>query len=176
MLLWFWNRLQGMYDAGDRSSPDMMIIRAGGEVGVYVYVPVGAGDDVDPNVHSRRVNISDEIPELRRGAEAVAVFDRLRQEGYVRAILGNAGSAVFHDLTGKGRVDIGKFPDPDRRLAEAFEAVRWRVEQDASLTTAQRADRLDSLTKVVTLLNNTAGLGQQVLDQLSHRVGGGGVG
>jgi hypothetical protein len=76
MLLRFWNKLQGAYDKGV-AELNMQIVRGGDQAGVHVWVPVDETDDVDPNIHSRRVNVSDEIPELTRGAEAVAVFDRL---------------------------------------------------------------------------------------------------
>ncbi len=178
MLLWLWNRLQDAYAVGNRSELNVQIERgglmgAGGGLSVLVWVPVGA-DEPDPNVHSRPVSISDEIPELSRGAEAVAVFDRLAREGYIAVSFGKADSAVFHDLTSKGLIDIGKFPDPDRRLAEAFEAARRVVEHDVSLTASERADRLEAIEKILSLLNSVSGLGRQALEMLSHTGGGGG--
>jgi hypothetical protein len=161
MLLWFWNKLQEACESADRSALTISIVRGGSEVGVCVDVPVV---DTDPNIHSRRVNVSDEIPELSRSGEAVAVFERLRLEKYIHAALGPSDSGIFLDLSSKGRVEIGKFPEPGKRLAEAFEAVRQRIEQDRSLTENQRAERLDTLTKVVTLLNSSREIGQSVMD------------
>ena len=180
MLLWFWNRLQEAYEADDRSSLQVQLVRGGITWGgrpmdVHVWVPLAPGDDVDPNVHSRRVSISHEIPELSRGAEAVAVFDRLVRGRYIDATVEPSGAGVFYDLTDKGRIDIGKFPDPDRRLIEAFEAAQRAVEHDGSLTAAERASRLEALSRIIGLLNSVSGLGRQVLDWLPNAGGGGGA-
>lgn len=162
MLLRFWNKLQGAYDKGV-AELNMQIVRGGDQAGVHVWVPVDETDDVDPNIHSRRVNVSDEIPELTRGAEAVAVFDRLWREKLIHANLGPAGSAVFYDLSNKGRVEIGKHPEQGLILAAAFQAVLSNIEQDTSTTDSQRQAWLPALAQMLTVLNNAPELGHKVL-------------
>jgi hypothetical protein len=82
MLLLLWNKLQEAYDRGD-SEVGLMIVRGSDEVGVYVGTP--------------RVSVSDEISELNRPGEAVAVFDRLWQEGYLHGASG-AGDLTWISL------------------------------------------------------------------------------
>ena len=69
LLLLIWNKLQEAYDRGD--SELRVMIRRGGE---------GTGVQLG---YWNTVNVSDEITELRRGGEAVAVFESLRKEGYL---------------------------------------------------------------------------------------------
>lgn len=171
MLLWFWNRLQDAYRKGVGEF-HVQLVRGGDQAGVHVWLPVDETDDMDPNIHSRRVNVSDEIPEVGLGAEAVAVFERLRREQYVHANVGRADSAVFYDLTTKGRVDIGKFPEPGKRLAAAFEAVRRGIEHDTPATDPQRQAWLPALSQMSALLNNAPELGQKVSDALERAAGG----
>jgi hypothetical protein len=167
MLLWFWNKLQDAYGKGV-TDLRVRIDRGGDQAGVYVWVPVDETEDVDPNIHSRVVNVSDEIPELTRGAEAAAVFDRLWREELIHATLGQAGSAVFYDLSNKGRVDIGKHPEQGRMLAAAFEEVLNDIKQDPSTTVSQRQSWLPTLVQVVTLLKNAPELGDEVLEVLAE--------
>lgn len=135
-------------------------------------MPVDETDGMDPNIHSRRINISEEIPELGLGAEAVAVFERLRREQYVHANVGRVDDAIFYDLTSKGRVDIGKLPEPGRRLAEAFDAVLLDIEQDTPTTDPRRQTWLPALSQIAALLNNAPELGQKVSDALERAAGG----
>lgn len=176
MLLWFWNSLQEAYEADDRSSLDVQIVRGGiatgfSEMGVLVWLPAGE-NETDPNVHSRRVNISAEIPELSRGAEAVAVFDQLHREGLIHATLGRGDSAVFYDLSNDGRISIGKFPEPGEKLAAALDAVRLSIEQDTSITETQRQSRLSAVTQTATLLNTIPELGQKAVGALQRVLSG----
>ena len=142
------------------------------EMGVIVWVPVGEGENADPNIHSRPVSISDEITELSRGAEAVAVFDQLYREGLIHATLGKADSAVFHNLSNEGRVQIGKFPEPGKKLAAALDAVRLSIEQNTPATDAQRQSWLSALSQTATLLNTTPELGQKAADALGQLASG----
>jgi len=176
MLLWFWNKIQEAYDAEDRSKLAVQLGRggiawAGIPMDVTVWLPVGP-DEPDPNVHSREVRISEEIPELSRGAEAVAVFDRLVRGGYVAATVDPSGLGSFYDLTDKGRVDIGKFPEPGQKLAAALEAVLVSIEQDTSTTDEQRRSRLSAVVQTVTLLNTMPELGQKAANALERLAGG----
>lgn len=141
-------------------------------MGVLVYLPVGPGEDVDPNVHSRPVNVSDEIPELSRGAEAVAVFEQLYREGLIHATFGRVGSVVFYNLSNEGRVQIGKFPEPGEKFAAALDAVRLSIEQDTSATDTQRQSRLSAVSQTVTLLNTIPELGRKAADALERLAGG----
>ena len=135
-------------------------------------MPVDETDEVDPNIHSREVNVSEEIPELGLGAEAVAVFERLRRKQYIHATVGQVGSGIFYDLATKGHVDIGKFPEPGKKLAAAFEAVRRGIEQDTPTTDPQQRAWLPALSQMSTLLNNAPELGQKVSDALGRAAGG----
>jgi len=164
LLLWFWNTSQEAYDAGDRSALTMQVVQAGSEVGVYVDVPVGP-DYPDPNRHSRRVNISNEISELSRGGEAVAVFERVRREEHIYLDLGPGGSAVFRGLSPAGLFHIGKYPDQARRLIEAFEEVRRGIERDTSSNDPQRGQRLAALAQIVSILNGSQELAHSVVDK-----------
>ncbi len=123
-----------------------MVVRDGDESGVHVGYP-------------ESVAVSDEIPELKRGGEAVAVFERLRRESY---ILGDfdSGSAstietpVLYGLSTKGMVDIGKFPDPDAKFAAAYRAI----EREPSIPESEKRDMLDTLEKTASLANNVGGM------------------
>lgn len=171
MLLWFWNKLQDAYRKGVGEF-HVLLVRGGSQAGVRVFLPVDETDSMDPNIHSREVNVSEEIPELELGAEAVAVFERLRREQYIHANVGRADSGIFYDLTTKGHVDIGKFPEPGRKLAAAFEAVRRGIEQDTPTTDPQRRAWLPALSQMSTLLNSAPELGQKVSDALERAAGG----
>lgn len=176
MLLWSWDKLQEAYDAGDRSSLRVQIdpgFPGISGMGVHVWLPVDPEEEGDPNVHSRRVNVSEEIPELSRGAEAVAVFEQLRREGLIAATIGRANSGAFHDLSNEGRVQIGKFPEPGQKLAAALEAVLVSIEQDPTATDAQRQSRLSVVSQTATLLNTVPELGRKVARALEQMAGGG---
>jgi hypothetical protein len=69
LLLLIWNKLQEAYDSGE-SELRVSISRGGDDTGVRLAYSTMA------------INVSDEIPELKRGGEAVAVFESLRQGGY----------------------------------------------------------------------------------------------
>ncbi len=108
------------------------------------------------------VNVSDEIPELSRGGEAVAVFDLLRREEFLHLGYGrkqNSDGAdtapILYNLSTKGRIDIGKVPDPQTRLAHALAAASRAIEQDQSIPESKRRDVLDAATKLSTLANNS---------------------
>lgn len=126
LLLMFWNKLQEAFDNGE-SELQLVVARGGDQTGVYI----GVGE--------QQKNVSDEIPELRRGGEAVSVFDRLWQERYLHASWGRdtpyntIGTPLVTGLSTKGLVDIGKFPDPDQRLAAALEHVQRTIEEAAFL-------------------------------------------
>ena len=166
MLLLLWNKLQEAYDSGD-SEVRLMIVRGSDEVGVYVGTP--------------RVNVSDEISELSRPGEAVAVFDRLWQEGYLHGGFGRGGpymdiaTGALRGLSTKGLIDIGKFPNPDERMARAFEQAARVLEQNQSIPPAEKRDTLDTIPKTVALLYQVQGLGQAVADRLGP-TGGAGIG
>src|SRR3954465_2955172 len=71
LLLMIWNKLQEAYDSGE-SELRVMVVRADGDnVGVQL------------GYSTMAVNVSEEIPELKRGGEAVAVFESRRQGGYL---------------------------------------------------------------------------------------------
>lgn len=176
MLLWFWNKLQEAYDNGE-SDLRLAVFRGAPHTSVRAYVPVSGSEDMDVNVHSRPVNVSDEIPELKRGGEAVAMFDRLWREEYIDVSFGGhnpfgeANLPILHNLTTKGRIDIGKFPHPDKRVAAALEAVRRSIEQDPH--TPQRRQRLDALEKMISLVNNSREMGAAIINALGQSGSGG---
>ncbi len=164
MLLLLWNKLQKAYDDGD-SELRLYVVRGGPETGVHAGNPA--------------VNVSDEISELSRGGEAISVFDRLWREGYVHVSFGSQSpsfahtSPVLYSLSTAGLIDIGKFPNPDEKLAHAFEAARELLAQEPSIPPDEKRDMLDTVTKVTALLNDVRGLGQAVAQGLGPGVGGG---
>src|SRR5919112_2376246 len=84
MLLFLWNKLQEAFDQGE-SELNLLVVRGGDQAGVQAGYP-------------DQVNVSDEIPELSRGGEAVAVFDRLWREGYIHVGFGSQ-NPTFHNTT-----------------------------------------------------------------------------
>jgi hypothetical protein len=82
--------------------------------------------------------------QLSRGGEAVSVFDWLRREGYIHVdffgmdAMGALAQAALSGLSTKGLIEIGKFPDPDERLARAFERPRSTLTQDSSFPPDKR--------------------------------------
>ncbi len=165
MLLLLWNKLQEAYDSGD-SELRMMVVRGGDQMGLRV-----GGPPME--------NVSDKIAELSRPGEAIAVFDRLWREGYVHVDFGRRGpnvdvsTPILYSLSTEGLIDIGKFPDPDEKLAHAFEEARGLLAQESSIPPDEKQDMLDTMTKVVALLNDVRGLGQAVAQGLGPMVGGG---
>ncbi len=169
LLLLLWNKLQEAYDEGE-SELRLFIRRGGPDAGVEVGYP-------------EAFKVSDEIPELSRGGEAVSVFDRLFREGYVHVGFGSqnpsfeATTPVLYGLSSEGLIDIGKFPNPDERLAQAFAAARDLLAQEPSIPHDEKRDMLDTMEKVISLLNNVRGLGQvvgqKVAEGLGPVVGGG---
>ena len=146
----------------------MFVVRGGGQTRIML------GD------HGAEVNVSDEIPELSRGGEAVAVYDRLRTEGYIHVDYWGVDptneftQAALSGLSTKGLIDVGKFPDPDERLARAFEQARNIVAQDSSIPPDEKQQMLDTVSKLVGILHSGAGLGQIVANNLLPPGGGGG--
>jgi hypothetical protein len=169
LLLLLWNKLQEAYDEGE-SELRLFIRRGGPDAGIEVGYP-------------EAVKVSDEIPELSRGGEAVAVFDRLFREGYVLVGFDSqdrsfeATTPVLYGLSTEGMIDIGKFPDPDERLARAFEVARDLLAQEGSVPPDKKRDMLDTMENVASLLNNVGGLGQLVGRAVAEGLGPGpGVG
>src|SRR5687768_13772560 len=163
LLLLLWNKLQEAYDEGD-SELRVIIARGGPEAQFQVGYPP--------------VNVSYEVPELSRVGEAISVFDRLRKEGYVHIDFGRSGpnvdvaTPVLYGLSSKGLVDIGKLPDPDEKLARAFEEAARLLEQEQSIPPEEKRDMLETISKVVALLNNVQGLGTAVAQGLGPPPGG----
>lgn len=148
LLLLIWNKLQEAYDEGE--SELRVQINRSETVGVYLGYP-------------RTNDVSEEIAELERGGEAVAVFERLRKEGYVHGDFGTGGPSdietpVLYGLTAKGLTDIGKFPDPDARFAAAIAAAYRAIEREPSIPETEKRDMLDTLEKTASLANNVGGL------------------
>jgi len=162
MLLLLWNKHQEAFDSG--GGQVVMSINRGPNMGVRIVHPTG-------------VNVSDEIPELSRGGDAVAVFDRLRNEGYFDVGFGGQSPsapnpmATFYGLTTKGLIDIGKIPDPDRRLAAALMAAHRAIEQDRSIPDPEKRDMLDTLEKMTSLMSNVRGLAQVIFQGWTQGVG-----
>jgi hypothetical protein len=164
MLLFLWNKLQEAYDQGE-SELNLLIVRGGDQAGVQVGNP-------------HQVNVSDEIPELSRGGEAVAVFDRLWREGYIHVGFGDGSptntitTPALYSFSTAGLIDIGKFPDPDERMARAFEEARDLVANDSGIPPDKKTEALDTMSKMIGLFNNVAGLGEWVTRALGPHGGG----
>ena len=159
LLLLVWNKLQEAYDQGE-SELRVTIRRGGGRTGVTLG-------------YLSPVEVSDEIPELERGGEAVAVFERLRKEGYVLGDFGSGGPSdmetpVLYGLSTRGMVDIGKFPDPDARFAAAIEAAHRAIEHTSNIPEEEKRDMLDTLEKTASLANNVGGLTRAFFDGLTR--------
>ena len=75
------------------------------------------------------------------------MFDWLRREGYIHVDffgmdpMGALAQAALSGLSTKGLIEIGKFPDPDERLAHAFERARNTLTQDSSIPPDERCGR-----------------------------------
>jgi hypothetical protein len=159
LLLLIWNKLQEAYDSGD-SELRVQINRAGDDrVGVRVGYPT-------------YVNVSDEIPELSRGGEAVAVFESLRREGYLIGDFGispeTTESPVIYRLSNRGMVDIAKYPDPDRRFAAALAAAYRAINRSNNIPASEKRDMLDTVEKMASLANNVGGLSRAFFEGLSQ--------
>ena len=157
MLLFLWNKLQEAFDQGE-SELNLLVVRGGDQAGVQAGYP-------------DQVNVSDEIPELSRGGEAVAVFDRLWKEGYIHVGFGGSptntlNTPALYSFSTAGLIDIGKFPNPDERMAHAFELARDILAQQPSIPTDEKKEVLDTMSKVVGLFNDVAGLGSVVVNAL----------
>jgi hypothetical protein len=158
MLLFFWNKLQEAFDQGE-SELNLLVVRGADQAGVRVGYP-------------HQVNVSDEIRELSRGGEAVAVFDMLWREGYIHMGFGSGSptntitTPALYNFSTKGLIDIGKFPNPDERMAHAFELARDILAQQPSIPTDEKEEMLDTMSKVVGLFNDVAGLGTVVVNAL----------
>jgi hypothetical protein len=164
MLLLLWNKLQEAYDNGE-SELRLHVVRGGPDTGVHAGTPA--------------VNVSDEIPELSRGGEAISVFDRLWRENYLHVSFGSQNPSfantipVLYGLSTEGMIDIGKFPNPDERLARAFEVARELLARESGIPPDEKQDMLDTMTKVTTLLNNVGGLGRAIAQGLGPTGGAG---
>jgi hypothetical protein len=160
LLLLIWNKLQEAYDSGE-SELRVFISRAGGE---DTGIRLG---------YQTMVNVSDEIPELERGGEAVAVFESLRQGGYFYGDFGRypqtTETPVIYRLSPRGLLDIGKYPDPDKRLAAAIAATQRAINQ-SDIPESEKRDMLDTLEKMASLANNVGGLARAFLEGLSRGV------
>jgi hypothetical protein len=162
LLLLIWNKLQEAYDSRE-SELRVMVVRAdGANTGVYL----GGGPT--------RTNVSDEIPELSRGGEAVAVFESLRKGGYLYGdfpgVPQTIDTPVIYRLSPKGMIDLGKYPDPDKRLAAALASVYGAIEREPSIPESEKRDMLDTLEKMASLSNNVAGLARIFIEGLSQGV------
>lgn len=160
LLLLIWNKLQETYDSGE-SELRVFIIRASGEdTGVRLGYPTS-------------VNVSDEIPELKRGGEAVAVFESLRQGGYFYGDFGTypqtTETPVVYRLSPRGLIDIGKYPDPDERLVAAIAATQRAIKR-SDIPESEKRDMLDTLEKMASLANNVGGLAREFIEGLSQGV------
>ena len=159
LLLLVWNKLQEAYDEGE-SELRVTIRRGRRRAGVNLG-------------YRNRVEVSDEIPELERGGEAVAVFERLRKEGYVYGDFGAGGPSdmetpVLYGLTATGLTDIGKFPDPDARFAAAIATAHRAIERDPNIPETEKREVLDTTEKMASLANNMGGLAQAFIQGLSQ--------
>lgn len=153
MLLSLWNKLNEAYVRGD-SELMLMVIRGGDQARLQTVTP--------------QADLTEGIPELRGTGEAIAIFDRLWREGYIHVSFGSQSpsyestSPVLYSLSTKGLLDIGKFPDPDQRLAEAFMSARRLLEQESSIPEEDKRDMLDTMEKTASLFNNVRGLGTAI--------------
>ena len=157
MLLLFWNKLQEAFDRG-RSELRLLVVRGEGQTRIMF------GD------HTDEVNVSDEIPELSRGGEAVAVYDRLRKEGYIH--VDYWGVDPTNALTQAAVLQALRIGGPDERLAHAFEVARGLVSQESGIPPDKKVEILDTMSKMIGLFNNVAGLGDWVTRGLGPHGGG----
>lgn len=159
LLLLIWNKLQEAYDQGE-SELKVTIRRGGDRTGVTFG-------------YRNMVEVSEKIPELKRGGEAVAVFERLRREGYVYGDFGAGGPSTFetpvlYGLTAKGLTDIGKFPDPEARFAAAIAAAQRAIERSPNIPEPQKREILDTTEKMSSLANNAGEIARAFLENLSQ--------
>lgn len=107
------------------------------------------------------------------GGEAISLLRRLDSEGYLRLSYGEDGPrsnipvAAVEYIPDRGLMEIGKLPQPDERLAAAFEAARDAVAVDPSVPESRKRAALDTLDKTVTLLRTVQGLGDLVQRMLA---------
>ncbi|MDP9454632.1 MAG: hypothetical protein M3Q60_02350 [Actinomycetota bacterium] len=158
LLLFLWNKLQEAWGSG-HSALQLIIYRGSGRTGLQVGYP--------------KTDVSDELPELSRGGEAVAVFDRLWREDYIHVDFGgysptSAFTPVLLNLSSKGMTDIGKFPDPDAKFAAALAAAYRAIEHEPSIPETQKRDALDTLEKTASLATNVGGIARAFFDGLAQ--------
>lgn len=164
MLLLIWNKLNEAYARGG-SELLLTVMRVGEISGLDIETPLG------------KVNLSDEIPELVGTGEAIAILDRLQREGYIHTDLVSETPSIgishimLRGLSTKGLLDIGKFPDPDQKLAEAFLQARRMLEQESSIPEKDKRDMLDTMEKTTSLLNNGRGVGAAIMHYLGQSGG-----
>jgi len=159
LLLLIWNKLQEAYDSGN-SELRVQVNRSDGDrVGVRLGYPTS-------------VNVSEEIPELSRGGEAVAVFESLRREGFLVGDFPpypeDTESPVIYRLSMKGNIDIGKYPDPDKRFAAALSAAYRAIDNSNNIPEPEKRDALDTVEKMASLANNVGGLSRAFLEGFSQ--------
>jgi hypothetical protein len=159
LLLLIWNKLQEAYYSGD-SELRVQVNRSDGDrVGVRPGYP-------------ESVNVSEEIPELSRGGEAVAVFESLRREAYLVGDFSpypqDTETPVIYRLSTKGHIDIGKYPDPDKRFAAALSAAYRAIDRSNNIPDPEKRNALDTLEKMASLANNVGGLSRAFLEGFSQ--------
>jgi DNA-binding MarR family transcriptional regulator len=128
-----------------------------------------------PKVRQWRPSERDIGEELSlRGGEAVDLFRRLENEGYINVSRGQSRGPIGLDmlfldyLTDKGLREIGQLPHPDERFVEAIEEVLRRIEENPEIPQAEK-DRLRRLAEAaITFAKDTGrmGLMQFVLQQM----------
>jgi hypothetical protein len=122
---------------------------------------------------SDRSDIGEELG--LRGAEAVALWRRLEQGGYISTTGGKSqGTGIFklfflEHLTDKGLREIGELPHPDQRFIEVIEEVLRRIEENPDVPEAEKA-RLRKLAEAaISFAKDTGrmGLMQFVLQHMN---------
>ena len=70
-------------------------------------------------------------------------------------------------VSSRGLISIGKYPNPDERLAAAIAAAQRAIKQ-SNIPEAEQHDMLDTLEKMASLANNVGGLARAFLDGFSQ--------
>lgn len=147
-------------EAHRREQADVVLMMFRGESPVGVIVQ-------DPE----QLDVAEELG--LSGGETVSLLRRLDAEGYLHLSYGRDGPesnvpvATVEYIPDKGLLEIGKLPQPDERLAAAFEAARDTLAADPGVPEPQKRPMLDTLDKTVTVLRTVHGLGDLVQKMLS---------
>jgi hypothetical protein len=162
MLLVLSNKLKEAHDRGQ--SQLMLFVRRGARnAGLSIAQP--------------EFDLTEAVPDLRSGGEAVALFDRLWREGYISLEFGSPGpqnnTPTFLGLTTKGLIEIAEWPDPDEWFTAALEAARDAVKDVSGIPEQKKRDLLDTLTKLIALANGVRGLGEAIAQTWTHSGHGG---